>query len=168
MYAKVQKKLNKRLETKLGYSMVQQREAGNDNQGLVLKIWNNALQLLWWIVAPTLVFFVFFAIYLFSREMKNRYSFYSKSKLSSHRSRLSNSVPDGLKKPLWIEVMERSTGRMYYVHKTSGRVQWNRPSSYVQYSGIDPKFNNNPDYKQSLTKRGIHSISSSSIRHKYN
>jgi hypothetical protein len=158
MYSKTIKKLNTRLEAKIGYPMnkVQQRQSQQNNSVFGFDLWNALIDLLWWIIVPTIVILLFFAIYLLWREVRHRYISYlgtnKKSMPPFTRSNGNKKFTGGTRKDIqkvqWVEVMERSTGRMYYINRTSGKVQWNRPTtSYIQYTGIDPKLNNNAGYR---------------------
>ena len=155
LYSKTVKKLNKHLENKIGYPLVSQRRIESEQHGIYHHFWNPLMDLLWWIIVPTVVMMLIFALYLSWREVTYRYSSYSKgrnhklniatsqfiSKVKSYRGRNNE-----LKKTDWIEVMEHKSGRIYYIHKHSGRIQRNRPASYHQYSEIHSKLNDIRDH----------------------
>ncbi len=115
------------------------------------------MDFLWWIIVPTLIILFLFAIYLLWREIHYQY-FISSRKANSKDVAMGDKNLSGKGvpkvKPRWIEVMERSTGRMYYVNTTSGKVQWNRPSSaYVRYSGFDPILNDDNAHSRMQNKK---------------
>lgn len=156
LYSKTIKKINKRLENKIGYPLVVQGRTQIEQDGIFQDFWNLAMDLLWWIIVPTISTMFIFALYLSWREVNHQYLSYSKRKghmlynTTSSRYDSKDKPYDGrndvLKKADWVEVMEHASGRMYYIHKHSGKIQRNRPAFYHQYSEIHSKLNDIRDH----------------------
>ncbi len=76
LYSKAMKKLNQRMEGKIGYPLVQ--KTLQRQQSLSLCAWNLLMDTLWWIIVPTLILLFHFGIYLLWREISRQYAIYSK------------------------------------------------------------------------------------------
>ena len=140
MYSKIVTKLNKRMETKVGYSLIEATKYTSQQSGL----WALFLGLMWWIIVPTLTVLLMVMIPIAWKEIIR---FMTSSSKNISENRHSDST-----NPQWIEAMDRATGQLYYVNRETGRVQWNRPSHFQRYKGIDPIFNKNAEYFQRQSK----------------
>ena len=144
MYSKITRRLNKRIEKKVGYSLIPEKEP-NVETGLTSKMWTLFLDLMWWIIVPTAAIISLVVLPLAFKEIY-RLIIISFNGERSNADNSNNRQKIGSTKLQWIEVMERSTGRLYYVNRETGKVQWNRPSHFERYTGIDPIFNNSAEY----------------------
>lgn len=90
LYSKAIKKLNQRMEGKIGYHLVQKNL--QRPQSLSISAWNLLMDTLWWIIVPTLILLFHFGIYLLWREISRQYAIYSKRSRNTFPT-YSNSKP---------------------------------------------------------------------------
>lgn len=152
MHSKINYKLNKRMEKKVGYSLEGGGGAKHPNTQSST-IWTFFLGLMWWIIVPTLTIVTIILIPIAFKEISSLFVSTTMSRNDQGTETIKNNTTYRTKtfsgtitKPQWVEVMERSTGRLYYVNRETGRVQWNRPSHFERYKGMNPIFNNSAEY----------------------
>ena len=126
------KKLNMKLETKtFGYKIpphddwVSPKEQLHRERDWFQRIFYFCMDILWWIVTPTVAFVLLCLPILLWSELKQFVLLFSPKNQSKSKS--SVTTP-------WVELMEITTGRMYYTNKGTGDVQWNRPYRFIPYN----------------------------------
>lgn len=95
LYSKTIRKLNTRLEKKIGYNHIVNKTKQIEEQCVSLYIWNFFMDLLWWIIVPTMVFLFSFAFYLSIAGASKRYH---QSRQRSKQKTCYISADKGLKK----------------------------------------------------------------------
>lgn len=76
LMSKAIKKLNKSIESKIGYSLVDNPLVQHTSQSQMA--WNFLMNLLWWIIVPTMIILAIFGIYLTWTKLSHQYELYSR------------------------------------------------------------------------------------------
>jgi hypothetical protein len=128
-------KLDTKLETKLlGYKIpplddwVSPKELKIRDRNWYQRCWYTCVEVLWWIVIPTIALIMLSMLIILCRDIKQVTSSFFFN--ASYGKNAQTTIQSNEK---WFQLKESTTGQTYYRNRITGRVQWNRPRKFIPY-----------------------------------